>query len=189
MVPPRPVLAWIDIMEMASLAEFDLLRDARDDIRKQPWAQRINRRAMNLYFNIKRAHEEIARLNVEIPRLLTFMYDEHADYYHTISRLLMSHPSLAYELSRRWQYRTRVHIHIASCLYQTSRLPGFTGSLKTGQHVDRHSNIVHDLPLPPWASFTENQSDNEEDEDIIPGVHTEHEAVELVDFIDSLDAH
>jgi hypothetical protein len=51
---------------MVSLAEFDLLRDTRQDIRQFPWAQPLNREAMNLSFGIKRAKEEILRLNVEI---------------------------------------------------------------------------------------------------------------------------
>ena len=65
---------------MATLAEFDLLRNARLDIRRLPWTQPHHREAMNLYFGIKRAKEEIMRLNVEIRRLITFMIDEHVDY-------------------------------------------------------------------------------------------------------------
>ncbi|KAH9834663.1 uncharacterized protein C8Q71DRAFT_873190 [Rhodofomes roseus] len=79
LVPPRPSLSWDEVLEMVSLAEFDLLRDARTDIRKEPWADRKNREAMNILFDMKRAEEEIERLNVEIPRLLTFMHDDHID--------------------------------------------------------------------------------------------------------------
>ncbi|KAH9947990.1 hypothetical protein B0H21DRAFT_708025 [Amylocystis lapponica] len=41
------------------VGEFDLLRDAQQDIRELPWAQRANRQAMSTYFNVQRAKEEI----------------------------------------------------------------------------------------------------------------------------------
>src|ERR1700690_2808741 len=91
--PPWPKLSWTDIVESASLAEFDLLRDARQDIRHLPWAQPARREATNLYFKIEGAKAEITRLNVEIRRLLSFMLDDHADYYHAIaSQLLINQP-------------------------------------------------------------------------------------------------
>jgi hypothetical protein len=53
-------------MNKTSLAEFDLLRDTRDDVCRQPWAQPAQREAMVLHFGIKHAKEEIRHLNVEI---------------------------------------------------------------------------------------------------------------------------
>ncbi|KAK0421685.1 hypothetical protein EV421DRAFT_1915825 [Armillaria borealis] len=38
MKPPRPSLQWDEVVEYAFLANFDLLRNAREDIIKKPWA-------------------------------------------------------------------------------------------------------------------------------------------------------
>ncbi|KAI0348762.1 hypothetical protein OH77DRAFT_1515185 [Trametes cingulata] len=53
--PPRPQLNWTQIMNMVSVGEFDLLREARQDIRSKPWAQASHREAMNVYFDVKRS--------------------------------------------------------------------------------------------------------------------------------------
>ncbi|KAF7341857.1 hypothetical protein MSAN_02041200 [Mycena sanguinolenta] len=74
--PPRTQLTWEQIVEYAFLADFDLLREGRQDIRSEPWAQPAGRLAMDQHFKLLRADEEIARLNLEIPRFVTYMMDE-----------------------------------------------------------------------------------------------------------------
>lgn len=64
MIPPHLQLSWSEVVNMASIAEFDLLRDTCEDTHS--WAQPVQRQAMGLYFNIKQAKEEIACLNIEI---------------------------------------------------------------------------------------------------------------------------
>ncbi|KAJ7840735.1 hypothetical protein B0H14DRAFT_2587320 [Mycena olivaceomarginata] len=59
--PPMPPLTWDQVVEYAFLADFDILRDTR---------------AEDCYFKILRAKEEIKRLNVEIPRVVTWIRDE-----------------------------------------------------------------------------------------------------------------
>ncbi|PCH40550.1 hypothetical protein WOLCODRAFT_68845 [Wolfiporia cocos MD-104 SS10] len=190
LIPSRPALSWTDIMDMVSVADFDLLRDAREDIRMQPWTQRINRRAMNLYFNIKRAHEEVERLNVEIRRLLTFMYDEHADYFHAIAHLIITNLALAHELSLRWEYRSQVHEKIVGRIWQTSCLPGFTGNVLTEHRIGRDTSLNNGVPLPPWAkpvvSAHPVAEDEEVGEDGIPGLSNERDAYHFVNFLDDL---
>ena len=67
---------------------------------------------MTLHFGVQHAHEEITRLNVEIRQLLTFMINDHVDFYHAISSTLVTNPSLAHELSCRWEPRTPIHAAI-----------------------------------------------------------------------------
>ncbi|KAJ7748011.1 hypothetical protein B0H14DRAFT_3897197 [Mycena olivaceomarginata] len=76
MTPPRNQLTWDQIVDYAFLADFDLLREGREDIRSEPWAQPAGRVAMDQHFKLLRADEEIARLNLEIPRFVTYMADE-----------------------------------------------------------------------------------------------------------------
>ncbi|KAI0363427.1 hypothetical protein BV20DRAFT_931127, partial [Pilatotrama ljubarskyi] len=125
--PPRAQLVFNEIMDMVSLGEFDLLRDARRDIRQLEWARRSNREAAAVYFNVKRAHEEIARLNVEVRRLFSAMVDEHVDYHRAISASLDMYPELAAELERRQQHANSINAKVVNWLYKTSCLPGFSG--------------------------------------------------------------
>ena len=115
---------------MVSLAEFDLLQYGRQDVRLLKWTQPKHREAMRLHFKIKQAHEEIERLNVEIQRLITFMFDDHVDHYRSIQELDVLDPNLAHELSLRWEYLQQLNSKIVCRLVQTSRLSGFTGIIK-----------------------------------------------------------
>ncbi|KAL6307887.1 hypothetical protein BKA93DRAFT_726353, partial [Sparassis latifolia] len=89
--------------------DFNLLRDARQDIRALPWAQHANCQVTNTYSNLQHAHEEIERLNVEIPRLFTSMVDKHIDYHIAISHCLMTKPAIARILSDQWKYHDRIN--------------------------------------------------------------------------------
>jgi hypothetical protein len=64
--PPHPYLSWNNVVESAFLADFDL-RDAHQDIHDRPWAAPACCLAMDQYFKLEHAHEEIQRLNIEIP--------------------------------------------------------------------------------------------------------------------------
>jgi hypothetical protein len=96
--PPRPSLSWEEVVEYAFLSDFDLLRDTRQDIRKKPWATPAGRLAMDGYFKLLRAKEEIVRLNVEIPRLATYMRDEEAYLQLKEKEVKATNPALAYQI-------------------------------------------------------------------------------------------
>jgi hypothetical protein len=139
------------VIEAVTLADFDVLRDTRTDICSLPWTQPACCEAMNLHFGIRRAREKIIRLNVEIRRLITFMIDDHVDYYHAVASNLFQNPALAHELSCRWEYRTRIHANVTRRLQLTSKLKGFTGSLFPGSREGLDPNMDSGVPLPPWA--------------------------------------
>jgi hypothetical protein len=63
----RTQLDWDEVVEYAFLSDFDILHDTRQDIRKRPWAAPAGRFAMDNYFKLIRAQEEIRRLNIETP--------------------------------------------------------------------------------------------------------------------------
>ena len=77
LTPPRQQLEWKQVIEYAFLADFDLLRDARQDISHRPWATPAGRLAMDLYYKISRAQEEVDRLDIEVRRVATYLRDEH----------------------------------------------------------------------------------------------------------------
>ncbi|KAJ7756906.1 hypothetical protein B0H14DRAFT_2245062, partial [Mycena olivaceomarginata] len=129
LTPPRERLTFAEVLHTTSLAGFDILRDTRQDIRLQPWTQPARREAMVLHYGIKRAKEEIRRLNVEITRLLTFLVDQHVDHYKAIASNLFVNPPLAAELQKRWRHTSRVSATICRRIALTSRLVGFSGSI------------------------------------------------------------
>ncbi|KAL0057318.1 hypothetical protein AAF712_016052 [Marasmius tenuissimus] len=168
--PPRPTLTFNQIIEMVSVADFDLLKDTQRNISQFIWAKEEHREAMRLHFRIRRAKEEIHRLNVEMKRLITFLIDDHADYHHAIKATQSTDPELAAELSRQQLYRVTVHTRIVQRLAQTSAFEGFTGeflprlqkwvliklftgSLLPGERLSRNSTITDNAPLPPWCDI------------------------------------
>ena len=140
-------------MKAATIADFDLLCDTRTDIRCLPWTEPSRREATSYYFGIKRAREEVVRLNVEITRLLTVMYDTHVDYYCAVQRYMIEDPPLAHSLSRHWQYQDRVNESVVRKLVQASQLCGFTGKLSIGSRIGRDTTLSVDVPAPHWASL------------------------------------
>lgn len=189
-------------MDATTLADFDLLRDSRQDIRQQPWTQPSRREAMNLYFGIKRAKEEILRLNIEIRRLVTFMIDDHKDFHRAISTNI--DPALGQELSYQWEYRHQIHAQIASRLRQTSRLKGFTGTLLPGTREGREL-VYTEGGLPKWATdvlgFIEaydevdgmddatEQDDATEHDEVLPNSDLVLQLLENISLQDTADSH
>ncbi|KAJ7018507.1 hypothetical protein C8F04DRAFT_1277648 [Mycena alexandri] len=150
--PPRECLTFAEVLQTTTITEFDILRDTRQDIRLQPWTQPARREAMVLHFGIKRVREEIRRLNVEVTRLLTFLIDEHVDYYRAIASNLLVNPVLAVELQRHWLHASRVSAAICKRIALTSRLVGFSGSIFPGQHIDRDPALSEGIPPPYWLA-------------------------------------
>lgn len=78
--PPRPKLTWAHIIEYSTVAEFELLRVTfNGDICNTEWMDRCNREATLCYLKLKRAQEELTRLNVEIRRLESWIVKETHD--------------------------------------------------------------------------------------------------------------
>jgi hypothetical protein len=161
--PPRTQLNFADIIKMVSLAEFDILRDGTTDIRKLPWTNEASREAMRLHFGLKRAYEEIHRLNVEIRRQVTYMYDEESLYSSVASSELAEvNPSLADYISKERDYRNAIFSNISWYLYKTSRLPAFSGDLSPGTRAGNVRSRVSDAPAPIWMSYLEGKTPEEE---------------------------
>jgi hypothetical protein len=175
--PPRDPLTWSTVLNAATVADFDLLRDTRTDIRRLPWTEPSRREATTYYFGIKRAREEIVRLNVEITRLLTFMFDTHVDYHHAIQRYITEDPSLASSLTQQWQYEDNINESVVRRLIQTSQLRGFSGILSIGSRIGRDTALSTDVPLPHWASLIQSTSATSSGSDHTGHWHDDGEAV------------
>ncbi|PIL29409.1 hypothetical protein GSI_09461 [Ganoderma sinense ZZ0214-1] len=194
----RPALSWNEVMDMITLAEFDLLCETREDIRQFPWAQLVNRQAMNLYFNVQRAKEEIQRLNVEIPRLFTFLLDRHYDYQIAIAAVRESDPALARELHTWWTYADRISGKITSRLFEALQLARFLGRVAAEKRVGRCMDDTEGIGLPSWACHAPvAQAGSADQQDLdthldamegmgLSGIDDEGDAGHFVDFLDRL---
>ncbi|KAJ7748091.1 hypothetical protein B0H16DRAFT_1663553 [Mycena metata] len=165
MTPPRTQLSWEQIVDYAFLADFDLLRDGREDIRGEPWAQPAGRLAMDQHFKLLRADEEIARLNLEIPRLVTHMADEDAFLVYQERRLVREgNPALAHQVGVHRMERGRFNALHMDRLVKLSKEPGFTASLTPGVSVNKERRMPDVGALVPPRE--EPQGDIDDDADL-----------------------
>ncbi|KAG2029540.1 hypothetical protein BDR03DRAFT_1044137 [Suillus americanus] len=130
--PPRQILKWEEVVEYAFLADFDLLRNMHSDVSQLPWSSPAARSAMDLYFKMCRAREEICRLNVEVCRLVTYIHDE--DKYLRVceDQLTVVNPALAHQIAIHRNVCGRFNSRHLRRLHDISKLPGFTGTLVPG---------------------------------------------------------
>jgi hypothetical protein len=195
LTPPREPLTWSTVLKAVTVAEFDLLRDTRTDIRYLPWTEPSRREATTYYFGIKRAKEEIVRLNVEIMRLLTFMFDTHVDYQLAIQKHVETDPSLAHSLFIQWQYEDRINTAIARKLLQTSQLNGFSGCLTIATRLGRDPSLPTGISPPSWVAMLEaalpvlpDTEDVDDDDDIPREVQVDTDVViQLFENINASD--
>ncbi|RDB20084.1 hypothetical protein Hypma_012873 [Hypsizygus marmoreus] len=134
--PPRAELSWDMVVEYAFLADFDLLSDTREDVRERPWATPAARILMDQYFNIQRAHEEIKCLNIEIPRLVTYIRDEEAFLKDREDVIGATDSALAHQITMQRERLERFNALHMRRLRKLARLRGFTGSLVPGTSIE-----------------------------------------------------
>ncbi|KAJ7109052.1 hypothetical protein C8R43DRAFT_905012 [Mycena crocata] len=163
--PPRDPLTWEQVVDYAFLSDFDLLRDGRDDIRSETWARPAGRLAMDLYFKLERADEEIMRLNIEIRRFVTYMYDEEAFLLREEGRIREECGDLMAHQVRRYRMRQgRFNDDHRYRLCKLARVPGFSGRLDIGIPVNKERLVVAPVgPVsPPPVLAAPNMDDDEE---------------------------
>ncbi|KAF8869625.1 hypothetical protein CPB85DRAFT_1262114 [Mucidula mucida] len=132
MSPPRPQLAWEEVVAYGFLAEFNVLRDSRNDIQDKGWACEAGRRAMDSYFKILRANEELVRCTTEAIRLLTYMDDEESylkAVYHGMKEDL---PDIAFQIRRWYHLRVQLHADHRKRLRRIQKLDGWDKAEEEG---------------------------------------------------------
>ncbi|PBK84535.1 hypothetical protein ARMGADRAFT_1037030 [Armillaria gallica] len=65
----RSPLQWEQVVKYAFLADFDLLCDVQQNMSEHKWATPAGHQAMDMYFKICQAKEEIMHLNIEIQQI------------------------------------------------------------------------------------------------------------------------
>lgn len=101
----RPVLELKSVLDYVHLGQFDLLRLSRHNITEKPWARPAEREAATAYFKLKRSHEELARVEIEMKRLIKGIYAYKAVVTEEIRRLQDTDKLLAWQLNERYKIR------------------------------------------------------------------------------------
>jgi hypothetical protein len=83
---------------------------------------------MDGYFKLLRAKEEILCLNIEIPRLATYMRDEEAYLQVKEEEVWAANPALAHQIRLHRMEKTRYIEHHTAVLNDTTSLKGYSGS-------------------------------------------------------------
>lgn len=125
--PPRPFIDYKEIANHAWLGDFDLLKYSRHDILSQPWANATNREIATKYHKVRRAREEIIRLNVEARRLQEWADVEDQELSRVANELLGTQPLLAQEIRAYAAVQLRVNTTHRVRLNRIYNLAGYTG--------------------------------------------------------------
>jgi hypothetical protein len=160
--PPQDTLSFAQVIKMATLADFDVLHFPASDIQQRKWAHPNVREAMRLHFGLKRAREEIIRLNVELRQQVTFMWEQHVCYWEAVRSAQWHDNALTAYIALQGSYQDCIFTHIYRVLYKTSQLPGFTGSLLPGTRTG--SNLTNFRP--PWVEQGNQTLDGDEFADV-----------------------
>ena len=102
---------------------------------------------MDSYFKVLCAAEEVERLNVEIPHLMTFMWDEEAYLIEKETELASTDPILAHQVHIFCTQHGHFTLHHTAILNQLTALPGFNGGSFFG--VRKADQIPDELPTTP----------------------------------------
>ncbi|KAG1873969.1 hypothetical protein F4604DRAFT_1532918, partial [Suillus subluteus] len=113
------------VKRVVTLADFDLLCDARADISQPLWSSPAARSAMDLHFKMCCAQEEISRLNIEVCRLVTYIHDEDNYLWMSEEQLKNTNPGLAHQISIVHNVQGQFNSHHLKRLQDISQLSGF----------------------------------------------------------------
>jgi hypothetical protein len=136
--PPRQHLSWEEVIDYAFLADFDILRDPTGNATIRAWADPAARQLLDSYHKLKRAKEEIQRLDIEIRRVVTYMKDEREFLLAKEAEILPDDPTLAFFIGKYRRQRGRYDEIHTKCFYAIRQKLGnrFTADLTPGERAD-----------------------------------------------------
>ncbi|KAJ7349571.1 hypothetical protein DFH08DRAFT_996667 [Mycena albidolilacea] len=171
--PPMPSLTWEQVVEYTFLADFDILRDTRVEVQSRPWTRPAYRLAMDTYFKIERAKEEITRLNIEIRRLVTWIRDEEGKTEEQAEADLL----LAVQMKLYRRQRSRFDDQHMEILQKLAKMKGFTGNVSPGQAVEAlgESEEMEEMEVDDDREAEAAQADSDQSED--EGIEVQDETV------------
>ncbi|KAL5514583.1 hypothetical protein ACEPAG_1899 [Sanghuangporus baumii] len=146
----RPTLELSTVLDYVFLGQFDLLRGSRHDVLSKPWSRQVERMAMTTYFKLKRSHEEVVCVEVEIRRLKAHIEQERREISEATNKLDADDPLLALQL------RKRCGLHRQIDAVHQQRLEAVTRDFGEIQIVDEYIDELD-------AEGSEEDEDDDED--------------------------
>jgi hypothetical protein len=127
LTPPRPPLDWSEVGSYHFLEQFALLQNTRHDICNKRWTKSAVRACIKLRHRIRRAREEIDRLNIEVRRLHAAIQDESILFRQVRARLQAANNPLLAAVREYTERRERINSQLLVYVFQVYKLDGYTG--------------------------------------------------------------
>lgn len=142
------------MVDYTFLSELDLLRDARQDVSQRLWATPTGRLAMDMWYRMCRAEEEIKRCNIEIRRVATHLRDEDRYLEACERQVRLFDEPLAHQIAIRRANHTRFSQLHRKRLVEISKMKGFNGTIKPGRSLNNGHGESSSIPVisPPQVS-------------------------------------
>ncbi|KAG8725372.1 hypothetical protein FRC09_001176 [Ceratobasidium sp. 395] len=126
-----------DVLKHQFLAEFDFLQICNEDVRKEKWARQPMRDAVEARLRIRRAKEELTRVEIEARRLATFIVDEAEQLTTFADQLERDGQALSARRVRLYaKQRASLHFHNRIWLKKLFAHPDFDGDDSLGTPKD-----------------------------------------------------
>lgn len=173
-------------------------------MRQKRWAESAVRVAMKKRHRIRRAYEEIQRLNVETSRLHAAIRDEQILFQETRARLQAAQDPLFGAVKEFTSRRENINAQLLRRVQEIYSLPGYTGSKTPGRRKDTRSTgtaAAPDTPIDhdpttdvhwhndPSSDVHDNEVDifeGDDEVDIFEGDEEQQALGNVMDFIASL---
>jgi hypothetical protein len=120
---------------------------------------------MDNYFKVLRAEEEIVRLNIEIPRLATYIRDEEVYLLSQENRLASTDPALANQVRLHRLLWRRFDKHHNAILLQITNLQGYSGGPLLGSRAPAITPPVEQSSTPTTEQGPANHAAMDEEID------------------------
>jgi hypothetical protein len=99
---------------------------------------------MDLHFKIRRAREEIERLDIEIPRVITNIRDERHYLLKKEAEVLVTNPALAHQIALYRMERGCFDADHTRRFQRLTKLQGFVGSIQPGRSLEQEDDVADD---------------------------------------------
>jgi hypothetical protein len=160
----HPTLDFKDLLSYSFVADLELLRDSREDIRSQPWTLPSVRQGMIAWLKRARAMEEIQRVKVEAARLRAWIESSSSKHETVIQGLRLSDPHLAMEFERR---NSLQHLYDAQNLKFLTRMDRFMFSREERDRDQRTTPWTASDIAKESASISSSDDESNAEEDLV----------------------
>lgn len=183
--PPRPPLNWSEVGGYHFIEQFALLQNTHQDIRGKRWTEPAIRAIMKKRHRIRRAHEEISRLNVEVRRLHTAIRDERIHFREVRTRLQDTNSPLLGAVKEFTERRQRINDELLVRVHQIYNLAGYTGIVGPGVRLGSIAVAPEVAEEIRDAGVIDDQL-ADEDVDVLEGDEEQEAFGHIIEFLSAL---